>query len=186
MNSRIARAWDGSGVRRLLGCGDNVNIGHGVIITDPSKVTMGDNVRIDPYVYLSGEVEIGSHVHICAGAVLGGRGGIRLGDWAFVGYGSKIFTGSEDYTYLVNETWGATNTDVRPVRFMDYSGVASNVIVMPGVILKNGTRIGANTFVHQSPEEDWTVYYGTPMRIAKRVDQTAVLREAHELANTRP
>jgi acetyltransferase-like isoleucine patch superfamily enzyme len=180
--------WDGTkGVNYdLRGCGENVSIAHGVTITDPARVTMGDNVRIDPYVYISGEVEIGSNVHICAGAILGGRAGIRLGDWTFVGYGSKIFTGSEDYTYLVNETWGASNTDVRPVRFMDYSGVASGVIVMPGVILKTGTRIGANTFVHQSPEDDWTVYYGTPMRVAKRVDREATLREAHDLEIDRP
>jgi len=181
----IRTGWDQSAPGQLRSAGSGVLISHGAFIADPGLVTCGDNVRIDPFVYISGEVHIGSNVQICAGAVLGGSAaGIRLGNWTFVGYGSKLFTGSEDYRYLVNEAWGASHVDRRPIEFKDFAGVASDVIVMPGVTLNRGVRIGAHSFVYRSPPGMWALYVGNPLRRIKDVISGETLAEALDLGDT--
>jgi len=173
--------WDTTWPHRLAACGANVRIGHNVVFTSPERVWLGDNVRIDPFTYISGSLTTGDNVQICAGAVLGGRAGITLGSWTFVGYGSKLFTASEDYRYLVNEYWGACHVDSRPILFGDYAGVASDVIVMPGVTLKDGCRIGAKSFIYRSPEHGWAIYAGNPPNLRRYVVQATVLAEAEQL-----
>lgn len=180
----IRTGWDQSAPGQFRSAGSGVLVSHGAFIADPGLVTCGDNVRIDPFVYISGEVRIGSNVQICAGAVLGGSAGIVLGDWTFVGYGSKLFTGSEDYRYLVNEAWGASHVDRRPIEFKDFAGVASDVIVMPGVTLNPGVRIGAHSFVYRSPLGMWAVYMGNPLRRVKDVIRNDTVVEAADLEAT--
>jgi len=171
------RAWR----KRLDGCGQNVLIGPYVNITNPERVRLGNNVRIDSFGYISGELTTGDNVHVCAGAVLGGTAGIHLGDWTFIGYGSKLFTGSEDYGHLVNAHWGASHVDSRPIVFGDFAGVASDVMVMPGVELKDGCRIGAKSFVYRSPEHSWAIYSGNPLGLRRRIDGQAIVTEAEAL-----
>ena len=51
----------------LKRCGDNVIIGKTVRIRYPELVSIGDNVIIDDFTYISTELEIGNYVHIAAG-----------------------------------------------------------------------------------------------------------------------
>ena len=59
-----------------------------------------DNVRIDPFTLITTSLEVGNYVQICSHVVLGGgsQHKITLGDWTFIGYGSKLFCASEDYS----------------------------------------------------------------------------------------
>ena len=57
----------------LKKCGKNVIIGKTVRIRNPEKVTIGDNVIIDDFTYISGEVNIGNFVHIAASCTISAR-----------------------------------------------------------------------------------------------------------------
>lgn len=142
--------WKGSKRYTDWGWGDDVRISPLACITNPDRVKIGNRVRIDPFAYISGEVEIGDNVQICAHAVLGGSAGIRLGNWTHVGFGSQLFSASEDYTGEygpVNDTWGTNRVEREPIVFGDHSGVASMVMVFPGVTLPEGCKIGAQQVV---------------------------------------
>lgn len=165
-----------------ISAGDGCTVHSTAVITDPELVKLGTNVRIDPFVLITGSLSTGSCVQICAHATLGGREGIHLGDWTFVGYGSKLFTASEDYKYLVNEYWGADHVSAGPITLKSYSGVASDVIVMPNVTLKTGTRIGAKSFVYRSPERSWAIYTGNPLEYFGIVDQLETVSQGVRLS----
>jgi acetyltransferase-like isoleucine patch superfamily enzyme len=109
---------------------------------------------------------------------------IMLGNWTFIGYGSKLFCASEDYSGEygpVNEFWGNNRIFRGDITFSDYSGIASDVIVMPGVTLPVGCTIGAKSFVYKSEQlEPWSVFVGNPLRLHKRRDEENVKQKAND------
>src|SRR5687767_11771050 len=117
--------WNDELKRQLGACGRNVYIGHNVLITDPSKVFLGNNVRIDPFTLITTGLVTGDNVQITAYSMLGGgsQHTIRLGDWTFIGYGSKLFCASEDYSGdygPVNEYWGNNKVFRGDIEFKNY------------------------------------------------------------------
>lgn len=168
-------------IKHSLGyCGEEVYIGHNVLFANPGLVKLGDRVRIDPFTFITCGLETGNNVQICAYAMLGGgsRHTIKLGDWTFIGYGSKLFCASEDYSGAygpVNEFWG--NNEIRrgDIIFSDYAGVASDVVVFPGVCLPEGCTIGAKSLVHSKTWlMPWRVYLGNPLEVHKYRDEDSV------------
>ena len=141
-------------IKKELGyCGENVFIGHNVVFTNPKNVILGDNVRIDPFCLITTALEVGSYAQICSHAVLGGgaQHKITLGKWNFIGYGSKLFCASEDYSGEygpVNEYWGNNKIFRGDITFKDYSGIASDVMVFPGVTIPEGCTIGAKSLIY--------------------------------------
>ena len=68
--------------------GKNVLISRKTSIYGAQHISIGDNVRIDDFSLLSGQITIGSYVHIAAYVGLFGGGGIVLDD--FVGLSARI------------------------------------------------------------------------------------------------
>jgi acetyltransferase-like isoleucine patch superfamily enzyme len=65
------------------------------------EISIGDNVRIDDFTCLSGNIHIGDHVHIGTHSHLaGGELGITIGDFSGFASGVIIFTRSDDYSGL--------------------------------------------------------------------------------------
>lgn len=174
-------AWNEDIKKELGACGKNVFIGHHVIFTNPSQVFLDDNVRIDPFTLITTQLQVGKYVQICSHAVLGGgaQQKITLGKWCFIGYGSQLFTASEDYSGHqgpVNEFWGNNKIFRGDITFNDYCGVASQVIVMPGCTLPEGCTIGAQSMVYKSTElQQWAVYLGNPLKLHKHRQKTMCL-----------
>jgi len=174
--------WDDSWKKKLGGCGENVYIGHNVIFTNPSQVFLGDRVRIDPFSLITTGLKTGNNIQICSHVVLsgGGKHTITLGDWCFIGYGSKFFCGSEDYSGEqgpVNEYWGNNKVYHGDIELNSYSGVASDVIVMPGVTLPEGTTIGLKSVVWKKDLlNPYSVYVGHPLTFLKDRNQEAIQR----------
>ena len=145
--------WNEDIKKDLKYCGENVFIGNNVIFTNPANVFINDNVRIDPFSLITTQLEIGSYVQICSHTVLGGgkHQKITLGDWTFIGYGSKLFCSSEDYSGEhgpVNEFWGSNKIFRGDITFNDYSGIASDVMVFPNVNIPRGCTVGAKSFIY--------------------------------------
>jgi len=178
--------WNEEIKKELKSCGKNVFIGHNVMITRPDLVELGDNVRIDPFTLITTSLKTGDNVQICAGAVLGGgsQSKITLGDWTFIGYGSKLFCGSEDYSGdhgPVNEYWGSNKIYRGDITFSDYAGVASDVIVFPKVTLPLGCTVGAQSLIHtKATLKEWSVFIGSPLKFHKSRNRDVILAKAKD------
>lgn len=178
--------WDEDIKKELGYCGNNVYIGRNVIFTNPKKVILGDNVRIDPFCLITTELEVGSYAQICSHAVLGGgaQHKITLGKWNFIGYGSKLFCASEDYSGEygpVNEFWGNNKIFRGNITFKDYSGIASDVVVLPEVTFPEGCTIGASSFVYSKSELlEWSVFLGNPLKFHKNRNKENVIKFSND------
>ena len=178
--------WNEKIKKELGACGEEVYIGENVIFTNPQQVYLHDHVRIDPFTLITTQLVVHSYTQICSHVVIGGGGSQRvtLGFWTFIGYGSKLFTASEDYSGNygpVNEFWGDNKIFRGDIKFSAYSGIASDVMVMPGVELPIGCTIGAQSFVYKSKQlEPWSVMMGNPLRKHKGRNEANVMNLAGE------
>ena len=79
--------------------GSNVLISKKVSIYNTSKISIGDNVRIDDFVVLSGKITIGSHIHISSFcSISGGENGVVISDFCGLSSHVRIFSSSDDYS----------------------------------------------------------------------------------------
>jgi galactoside O-acetyltransferase len=160
-------------IKNELGyCGQDVFIGHNTIFTNPSEVHLMDRVRIDPFCLITTGLYVGSNSQICSHAILSGgsQQKITLDGWTWIGYGSQLFTASEDYSGehgSVCEFWGNNKIFRGDIYFKKYSGIASSVIVFPGITLPLGCAIGAQSLVHTKDKKklkSWNIYIGNPLK----------------------
>ena len=162
--------------------GKNVKISSKASIYNCEQIEIGDNSRIDDFCVISGKVKIGRNVHITPFClVAGGAPGIILEDFSTLAYGVKVFTQSDDYSgqTMVNSTIPNKFKveTMRPVIICRQSIIGAGSIVMPGVILEEGSSIGANSFVNKSTKP-WGVYYGSPaIRIKERSKDLLLLEK---------
>ena len=67
----------------LKSCGENVIIGKTVRIRNPELVSIGNNVIIDDFTYISGELSLGDYSHIGAScSIQASRSKITMGDFS--------------------------------------------------------------------------------------------------------
>lgn len=170
-------------IKKHLGyCGNNVFIGHNTFFANPSKVFLGDNVRIDPFCWISSGLKTGDNVQITSHVVIGGgrEHTVTLGNWCFIGYGSKLFCASEDYSGNygpVNEYWGHNKVFRGDIELSDYAGIASDVIVMPNVKIPIGCAIGAKSFVYSKNSlTPWSVWIGNPLLFHKERNKDNIIK----------
>lgn len=163
-------------------CGADVRISRNCAIIGVKNVRIGSHVRIDDYVVISagsGSLLVGNYVHIAAGAYLGCAGGITMADFAGISHGAKVYSASDDYSgaALTNPTVPKQylNVDVAPVVIGRHAIIGAGSIVLPGVVLSEGTAVGAMTLIKRGfKTDDWTVYFGAPAR--KIADRSKGLR----------
>ncbi len=151
--------------------GKNVKISDKASIYNIDQIEIGDNSRIDDFCVLSGKLSIGRNVHIVPQClVAGGEKGIIFEDFTTISYQVQIFTQSDDYlgTTMVNSTVPEKykNEYKKEVKLCEFSIVGAGSIVMPGVILSEGTSIGAMSLVLKYTEP-WGIYVGVPAKRLK-------------------
>lgn len=151
--------------------GKDVNISRKTSIYGAQNISIGDHVRIDDFSIISGNINIGSYVHVAAAACLfGGNAGIELADFVGVSSRSAIYAESDDYSGEV-----LTNPMV-PVEYKHIiSGkvilekhvlVGTGSTILPGVTIHEGTSVGSMSLVNQSLDS-WGMYVGIPCRRLK-------------------
>ena len=118
---------------------DNVSIKH------PDEITLGDHVTINP------------------GCILVGKGGLRIGNHAMLGAGTKIVTTSHVMarTDIPMRQQGMTST---PIVIEDDVWFGFDVIVLPGAIIRKGCVIGAGSVVTGEIPE-YSIAAGAPARV---------------------
>ena len=139
--------------------GMHVKISRKASIYEAEKISLGSHVRVDDFCILSGRVEIGNYVHIAAyTALYGGEAGIFIEDFANLSSRVSVYSVSDDYS-------GATMTNPM-VRIGRHVIVGATSVVLPGVILQEGSAFGSFSFITQDSEE-WSINVGIPAKKIK-------------------
>jgi len=151
--------------------GKNVKVSNKASIYNCDQIEIGDNSRIDDFCVVSGKIKIGRNVHITPMClVAGGERGIIFEDFTTIAYGVQIFTQSDDYSgkTMTNSTIPKEykNEFMKEVILEKYSIIGAGSVVMPGVILAEGTSVGAMSLVLKSTES-WGIYVGNPAKRLK-------------------
>lgn len=158
-------------------------------IVMPDRISIGDSVIIDDFVFIMGGVatRIGSFVHIGSFTSITGGGELSLEDFAGISGGVRVYTGNEDYTggCMTNPT--VPEPFRKPVRssvvIKKHAIVGANSVILPGVVIGEGAVVGANSLVTKDCKP-WTVYFGSPAKELKRRKMEIILDLEEKLRET--
>lgn len=141
--------------QHLKHCGSNVIIGKTVRIRSPEKVSIGDNVIIDDFTYISGEVSIGDYVHIAPGCVLSASTArIVMEPFSGLSAGCKVYAGSSNYvecgldlpTIPKNYQYNVIHDDVV---IKSFGLIGASSIILPGCCIPQGLAVAAALVVRK-------------------------------------
>ena len=149
-------------------------VGKGVLISkkasiyQASKLSIGDNVRIDDFCILSGTITLHSHIHIAAGVYLfGGNAGITLESFTGISSHSCVYAVSDDFSghSLVGPVISKNFKNIKEshVIMKKHSVLGTHCIVFPGLTIDTGCVIGATSLLTKSTKP-WCIYFGTPAK----------------------
>lgn len=151
--------------------GYNVLISRKVSIYNSEEIQIGNNVRIDDFCILSGKITIGNYIHIAAySALYGGKKGINIQDFANISSKVSIYSVSDDYSGetmtnpLVPDKF--KNVKSEEVTIEPHVIIGSGCVVLPGVVLKEGSSFGALTLINKN-SDSWSVNVGIPFKKVK-------------------
>jgi len=172
----------------LKQCGKNVIIGKTVRIRYPELVSIGDNVIIDDFCYISTELEISSHVHISSGCkIIGGKKSkVIFENYSTLSPNVVLSAGSDDYI-------GGIATPMVPMEFKGNAIIGSIIlnkhcivgagsVVLPNVVFKEGACLGALSLANKHLEE-YSLYAGIPAKFLKKRNKEEIIEFERRLRN---
>jgi NAD(P)-dependent dehydrogenase (short-subunit alcohol dehydrogenase family)/acetyltransferase-like isoleucine patch superfamily enzyme len=166
--------------------GTNILVSSFVNIYNPSNLILHDNIRIDDFTIISckGKVEIFNHVHIGSHCMINSSTNIILGNYSGISSGVKLFGGCDDFSgnFLTNPTIPSKylSVQVGDIILENHVLVGASTVILPNVVLKEGTSVGALSLIKKSTEP-WKMYCGTPLKLIKdRNDKCLVLQKELE------
>lgn len=152
--------------------GNNVLLSRFARIYGASKISIGNNVRIDDFVILSGKIKIGDFVHIGASSnITGSDIGVEIKDFCGISNHVKIFAISDDYSgaSLTNPLIpnAYKNLEKKQITIEKHCIIGSSSVILPNAYLAEGVAIGAMSLVSRITRP-WGIYFGIP---AKRIKE---------------
>lgn len=167
--------------------GEDVFIAATAVIRRPHLVSVGSHVAIDHGVYITTQADIGDYTHLSPYiTVIGGeKSKLIVGDFCTIAVGTRIIAGSDSFlghgftSVTVPEKY-RDNVQFSTVNLERFSGIGTNVVIMPGVTIAEGSVIGANALVTKSTEP-WTIYMGSPAKAVKIRPREKMIAYAKEL-----
>ncbi|EPH88844.1 acyltransferase [Enterococcus casseliflavus] len=152
--------------------GTNVSISRKSSFYNVSNISIGDNVRIDDFCILSGNIIIGSFVHIAAySSIFSGEKGVFIKDFVNISSRVCIYGKSDDYSGqsltspLISDEY--KNITDKIVILEKFVIVGTGSTILPGCILSEGSAVGAMSLINQSLEE-YSVWAGIPAKFIKK------------------
>lgn len=150
--------------------GNNCLISRFANFYNVEKIEIGNNVRIDDFCILSGEIKLGSYIHISAYSALYGSKGIVMKDYSGLSPRTTIYSATDDFSgnFLINPTIPSQFTNVTggEVVMNRFVQLGANTIVMPNLTIGEGTVTGAFTLVTKTLKS-WKIYKGIPASILR-------------------
>ena len=148
--------------------GKNVLISRKTSIYGAQNITIGNNVRIDDFCVLSGNIKIGNNVHIAVAALLfAGDAGIEMRDFSGLSSRSAIYAVSDDYSgaYMTNPTVPDETRNIISGKVVigKHVVIGTGTTILPGVIVADGCSVGAMSLINKSTEP-YKIYVGIPAK----------------------
>jgi acetyltransferase-like isoleucine patch superfamily enzyme len=145
--------------------GENVLISRFARFYSPEKIEIGNNVRIDDFCILSGNITIGSNIHISAYVGMYGAKGIILEDYTGISPRSTLYSAMDDFSgnYLIGPIHPIELTNVTggEIKIRKFAQIGANSVVFPNITIGEGVVVGAFSLVTKSLD-DWGIYAGIP------------------------
>ena len=149
----------------------NIFISKKVSFHHAERISIGNDVRIDDFAILAGNISIGNFVHIAAGAILsGGEVGIVMEDFCGLSYRVSVFVASDDYSGesltnpMIPSSFKCVNTS--KIILQKHCIVGAGSVILPSSKgLSEGVSVGALSLVSR-PTKPFGIYFGNP---AKRI-----------------
>lgn len=171
----------------LKSYGDDVLISDKASIYSPELISIGNNVRIDDFCILSGNIILGSYIHISAYSALYGKFGIEMQDYTGLSPRCTIFSASDDFTgnYLISPMVPDEYTNVvgGKVSINRFSQIGAGTTILPNVTIGEGVAVGAMSLINKALVP-WTIYAGIPVKPIKKRSQN-LLKFAQEIEHKR-
>jgi acetyltransferase-like isoleucine patch superfamily enzyme len=153
--------------------GKNVLLGKLAMIYSPEFISIGNNVRIDDFAMLAGDITLGNNIHISSYcALFGGKvgAGIVMKNYSGLACRVTIYATSDDYSgeFMTNPTIPSSFRKGIEGRVVihEYVIVGASSVILPGVEIGEGTAVGAMSMVEKSLPE-WKICKGIPARALK-------------------
>ncbi len=162
--------------------GENVRVSTKASIYTNNGIVMGNNVRVDDFCILVGDIEIHSYIHIGAFCGLhasqGGR--IVFEDFSGISSNVNIYASSDSFegeycTARPGLPDECIKTVCSEVRLGKYSQIGTGSTVIPGGSLGEGTAVGAMSLVNKQLES-WSIYAGVPCCYLKKRSQNMLTK----------
>lgn len=151
--------------------GKNVKISKNAQFYGKGNICIGDNVRIDDFCILSGNITIGSNIHIAAGTFLfGGDAGIEMKDFSCLSSRCAVYALTDDYSgeYMANSVIPEKYKNVTEgkVEIGRHALIGTGCTILPNVKIGEGASIGAMSLIKKDVEE-FTINVGIPCKKIK-------------------
>jgi acetyltransferase-like isoleucine patch superfamily enzyme len=140
----------------LKKCGDNVIMGKTVRIRYPELVSIGDNVIIDDFTYISTELEIDTYVHIAAGCKIIGepKSEVVMREFSALAPNVVLSAGSAGYRSGIAGPFFSTSLKANAllgcIEIGRHSIVGANSTTLSNVLLRGGAAVAAQSQVKKS------------------------------------
>ncbi len=155
----------------LKSYGQNVLISKKTSLYSPEKMEFGNNVRIDDFCVLSGNIKLGSYIHIAThNSLMAGCHGIEMEDFSGISSHCSIYAESDDYS------GNSMSNPMCPDKYRaQYGGrvlikrhglIGAGCVILPGVCIEEGAAIGAMSLVMKNIPP-WTICTGIPCKVIK-------------------
>jgi galactoside O-acetyltransferase len=174
-------------LRHWLGtCGKRVTVYQGCRIFPPERVSVGDYSQIDEgvWIYAGQGVRIGAHVHLALGCSISGGGECVIEDFAGLGVGVRLITGTEDVHSgpLTNPTIPSQFRGVSRGKIVvgAHALIFTHSVIFMGVTIGEGAVVAAGSLVHHNLKP-WGIYAGNPLVQVGLRPAEPVLQAAREL-----
>ena len=187
---KITEVWDEAWLPQFAAAHPKARVGEHCLFMAPDKVRLRGPIRIDPFFLSTCGIDAAGMNHVGPNVFFNGGPGqtVRLGEWAFVGAGSRLITASDDYSGAWGPIgpYGSNFMERGDIVLAPFSGVAVGTTLLPGVELPEGVCIAAHGLVRgidAEQMEPWTVYACVPGREPKRLysrDEDSIRRLAED------
>lgn len=162
--------------------GQDVLLSRKSSIYGAEKMEIGNHVRIDDFCFLMGKIKLGDYIHIAPYSnLVAGDAGIQMCDYSGVSSRVSIYAVSDDYSgaAMTNPTVPEEYTNVvkKPVLLEKHAIIGASSVVLPGVIIREGSSCGAMSLLNKSTEA-WSINVGIPAKkIGNRKNDLLVFEE---------